>query len=64
MTWPVIKAHLDKRLDQVRTALESATPEQVGILQGEAKALRGLLNLPQSLTADPDLRLEPEKAHY
>ncbi len=63
--WPRIVAHLTERLSAVQHALETAPADRVLALQGEAKALRDLLKLPETLSSDAiERRLETAKAGY
>lgn len=49
--WPEIEAHLQHSLAATHAAIEQATDEKMmWHLQGRAKALRELLNLPSTLS--------------
>jgi hypothetical protein len=49
--WVEVKGHLELLLDSIHKKMEAADGPEMHRLQGEARCLRKLLNLPDTLTA-------------
>ena len=58
LQWPEVKAYLSQRLGQVLSRLVDAQGEDVVRLQSEAKTLRSLQSLPETLMM---LREKPQE---
>ena len=61
-TWFAVERHAKDRIEEIRTALETAPIDAVIGLQAEARALRSVLTLP--VTLNPGNDLEPEVSGY
>lgn len=61
--WHVLKAHLERQLEQTDKMLRRATSDDSPVLRGRAVLLEELLNLPESLEtiALEDDRVAAEK---
>lgn len=49
--WVEVRGHLELELASIHKKMENADGPEMHRLQGEARALRKLLNLPETLTA-------------
>lgn len=51
IAWPVVRAHIEKELDGLRNRLESTNLDlsATQVVRGEIRALKRLLDLPQTL---------------
>ena len=50
ISWPACRKYLELQLQQVRTQMDDAIGEEMYRLQGEARRLRKMLNLPSAVT--------------
>lgn len=64
LPWTVVERHANSRVEALRTALETAQADRILSLQGELRAWRELLRLPETLPNTPDKHLEPERSGY
>ena len=61
--WYRLEARYKQKLQEVRAKMDDATGEEMYRLQGEARLLKVLMNLPEALSLEDaeDLRAEQEK---
>lgn len=64
LQWHVVEKYLKMKLDQARNSMDDSTGEETLRLQGEARLLKKLLNLPEALALldQEDKRVADEKA--
>lgn len=61
--WSQVKARLEELLSQVRASMDDAHADELYRLQGEARAYKKLMNLPEALALiqNEDERAEAER---
>lgn len=60
-SWSDIIAHAKKRIEELRDTIESAPETSVSALQGEVRAWRQVLKMPEQMLIDAANALEASK---